>query len=520
MKKRLHIAYIVFLLAFICFLLFVVLGISPSFFARGTTEKLSLSDAQKREDFEFFYSTILDSVPMIDLYEDLYGFSFAERKDLYLSQIAATDNDYEFYCVLDAISQEIPSFHTDLVEPIVSSYKSLHCFNSMRFRTNRKTISACAYWEELVFGAADQNRDKSFFCFDYVDGQYVFNHLNSAFHEQLRDHSTLHAINGEDADDYIKNHLLVYDLYYDGQYKKPCRTKIVFNQTSGTPVTLSLSDDQGESYSVSLFYSLYDEEAYRFMTPSAVEDYSVYESDQFVYVAINSFSSPSGSVLSDSLQALSQDTIILDLRNCYGGNQDFAAKYLYPYLFSKTYIVPKTWYVPESSANRAVYNNLLNRVLYHFRRTDGSPFSAQSSYLSSTTQRTYTGRGDEKRVYILTSRKTGSAADEFVSIVKHYDLGTIIGNNTGGEGLEGSYMVLTCPNSQLAFVYMPGGSPNPDGTDNSVFGTAPDFYVSQSKEDYLKLLDSNPDSDVESFESMLETDTVLRFCVELLSQES
>jgi hypothetical protein len=480
-----------------------------------------MDESQKREDFEYFFQTILESVPMIDCYEELYGFSFADRKDWYVKWIAATENDYEFYCVLDAISQEVPSFHTDLVEPVVDSYRNLHCFNSSKIISNQKKRSTCAYWEELVLGEAERWKKAPFYCFSYVDGTYVFDCADRADHDLLYAGCTLLEVDGEPIDEYIKNHLLIYNLYYDGQYRKPCRTKIVFNPSEGTPVSLSLANDSGETFSIDLYYSLYLEEAYRYGSYAATEDYAVYENNPYAYILLNSFSSQIGAEVSESLQNLSHDKIILDLRNCYGGGQDFAAKYLYPYLFNETHIETKTWYLPESAENRAIYNNLHNKLLYHFQSTNDSPYTAQTSYLSSTTQRTYSGGNfDQKSVIILTSQKTGSAADEFVSIAKKYGLATVVGNNTGGEGLAGSYMVLACPNSQLAFVYMPGGNLNPDGTDNSVFGTSPDIYISQSVDDFYlqQEMESVDRINQDHVQAALLYDTVLRYSVELLSQ--
>ncbi|MBR3294348.1 MAG: hypothetical protein IKI69_08035 [Oscillospiraceae bacterium] len=452
---------------------------------------------------------------MIDRYEELYGFSFSDRKDFYAAHILTTKNDYEFYCVMSAISQEIPSFHTDFVEPDLESYRSLHCFNSAKITSNRKILSACEYWNKLVLEQTDQLRQKPFYCFSYVNGQYAFDSTGSSEHDKLSS-CILLAVGDEPIDDFIKSHLLIYNLYFDGLHNKPCRTKIVFNGAEGIPVRLMLLNERGEHVSVELYYSLYYEEAYRHMAVSEVPDYFILEGDGYSLVQLNTFRSQIGEELSDAMQSLRHDYVILDLRNCYGGNQDFAAKYLYPNLFDRTYTVSKTWYVPKSATNEPIYKNIFNRILYQFQNTMDSPYSNQSEYMISTTQRKYQGgRIGKKNIVVLTSQKTGSAADEFVSIAKRYHLVTVVGDNTGGEGLAGSYMVTTCPNSLLAFVYMPGGALNPDGTDNSVYGTSPDVYISQTLQDYsiqkyIEKYGSNDSQDP------LLYDTVLQKAIEIL----
>jgi len=94
-------------------------------------------------------------------------------------------------------------------------------------------------------------------------------------------------------------------------------------------------------------------------------------------------------------------------------------------------------------------------------------------------------------------------------------LATIIGNNSGGEGLMYSYNASVLPNSKLVFIYMPGGAKNPDGSDNSVCGTKPDEYICQSEEDYYTYIEmQNENTNMAIFNEKLKYDTVLRYCVD------
>jgi C-terminal processing protease CtpA/Prc len=130
--------------------------------------------------------------------------------------------------------------------------------------------------------------------------------------------------------------------------------------------------------------------------------------------------------------------------------------------------------------------------------------------------RKYKGKQKQnKNVIILTRMNTGSAADRFVSDMKKNNMATVIGNNTGGEGLASSYNMVSLPNSKLAFIYMPGGAKNPDGTDNSLYGTAPDYYVTQSVEDYYAECEKDTDKAFDYTEDY-EYDTVLRYAVDVM----
>lgn len=122
------------------------------------------------------------------------------------------------------------------------------------------------------------------------------------------------------------------------------------------------------------------------------------------------------------------------------------------------------------------------------------------------------GKTDKnKNVIILAGENTSSAADRFVADMKEYSFVTVLGNNTGGEELMGSYNCMALPNSKLVFIYMPGGTFNSDGTDNSAYGTAPDKYVSCSIESLYRKFESY----TYSYSERKECDEVLKYSLEL-----
>jgi C-terminal processing protease CtpA/Prc len=91
-----------------------------------------------------------------------------------------------------------------------------------------------------------------------------------------------------------------------------------------------------------------------------------------------------------------------------------------------------------------------------------------------------------KKVYLLVSDGTGSAADGFAALLKENNLATLIGSNTGGEGLADSFMMDSLPNSGLVFIYTYSIAFGCDGLNNSVYGTSPDVYVNMSVDGFNK----------------------------------
>lgn len=480
---------------------------------------LNLTEEEKLEDFNFFFDTVTSSIPMIDEYSSIYGFNFKEKKEYYEELVKATTTDYEFYCVMSALSQEIPSFHTDLVYP--DSINSLHCYNSKQVSSERDVVAYNRYWTDLI---EKESANKYNYCvFTYIDGKYLFNSAESTVDNELET-AQLIEIDGKNIDEYITEKVYVYNLYYDGANSKPCRTKLVFNTFDGEKVKLKLKLSDGSFITKEFYYSLYSETTYLYTGTSEQEykDYVIYETDNYTYIAINNMSNPYGDEIKKQLGKVKNRNVIIDLRENYGGNTEYAAKYIYPMLYSEDIEESNYWFMPNSKANQSINSDWANKILLNFNETEEHPYKTEKGIkmLCSEVKQSYKGEVKEnKNVLILTSQKTGSAADRFASDMQKNGLAKIVGNNTGGEGLMYSYSAMYLPNSHLVFIYMPGGAKNPDESDNSVCGTKADIYINFSESDfyiYNEMIKN--ESDLSSFEAKLNYDTVLKYCVDYLGE--
>jgi C-terminal processing protease CtpA/Prc len=90
------------------------------------------------------------------------------------------------------------------------------------------------------------------------------------------------------------------------------------------------------------------------MNEQEYKDYIFYETDNYSYIAINNMSNSYGDEIKEKLGKLRSDNVIIDLRENYGGNTEYAAKYIYPSIFSEDIVETSYWYMPNSEANQRI----------------------------------------------------------------------------------------------------------------------------------------------------------------------
>ncbi len=476
---------------------------------------VDLTEDEKAEDFEYFYNTVISSVPSIDNYAEAYGFSFRDRKEYYEKLIRGTKNDFEYYAVMDAIIQDVPSFHTDLLYP--GSYDSVNCYNADKISSDRGVIAYSDYWCDILDDEKDKD-NSDYYSFLYKDGDYYYSELESTACEEMSG-SRLVTVDGVSADEYIISRPFAYNLYFDGKNDKPCRTRIVFNGSKGKECSVVLLTDAGEVLECTLFADIYLERVFLEKTRDiyssnvSSEDPIAFENDNAAYVKIDNMSPRYAGKVEELLKNIKSENIILDLRENYGGNNQFAAEHIYPYLFSERITERSTFFIPISDANKCIASNVFDAMMVRLKTADTNPFDIDTEMYICTKTNSYVGAVKSNRnVVILSSHYTGSAADTFIHDMRKNDLAYVIGNNTGGEGLGYSFVESKLPNSNLAFIYNPGCAYTFDGFDNSVYGTRPDCYL-ETTDDFISYLDNNQPSELDE---LCANDDTIRYAYEYL----
>lgn len=530
-KKMNLIYYIIFisiiLLSFFILRTKIMNYINNSLFYKEISV-LNLTTDEKIADFEEFYNNIIESVPLLDEQETLYGINFKNRKDHYLNLIKKTENDFQFFCTMLAIEEDIPSKHTDICMPIYSNISNLDCYNSKKIPSAYNIKPLTEYWYKTIENACKQFSGIQRVNFKYINGQYLFDPLDSGAKYQELKRFELISINNEPMSEYIVKNISTYSLRYDYKRNIPYRWYFTLNDSVGEKVNVTLlNSDNGSTINTNLYFDiqmeiidsvsyLYDENEQNIEESNSEKNFCSYfdYGNNIGYVELKNLMNSQGEELKTTLESMKDfDNIIIDLRDNYGGYREYTMNYLYPAIYSEDRTTKLNWSVPISGSNKIINNDLSNRLFYQIGKDNNSMYY--------TREYEYKGKSSKSKqnIYYLINADTGSAADGYISIVKENQLGTIIGTNTYGEGIADSFVCSSLKNSGLVYIYFPSTSYNKDGTNNSLYGTSPDIYIEQTKDSFYteRSLKANH-VNISLYTEKMKYDPVLIKTIEMIEQ--
>lgn len=489
-------------------------------FPSKSIEAINLTEEQKISDFEQMYKTIISGYPNLSDINDIYSIDFIERKPYYLELIKNTRNDFQYYCTISAIMQDLSSFHSDLCFPDYRQICYTRGYNQDNVLAERNLIPYTIYWNKLIEKYCKDYNYVGIAEFKYINGEYTFDLKWSSekYHDLLS--YSICSIDGISIDEYVVENVSIYRTQYDNENNKAYKRVVTLNDAIGDKHSVILKNEAGETITRELCTSLEMEVvntySYKFNSdenvPSTPSIYDYYDGDpNILYVAINDFDNNEGERLKSIFSKANSETkIIIDLRENYGGYTGYAADYIYPFLYEDDVVFEQKWEVPSSKMNDMLNKDFIIQSRYTAEKTDnGTIYHSQTHYEG----------GDmdyRENLYYLIGDKTASAADEYVAMIKENHLGTIIGTNTAGEGLGGSFFVCMTQNSGLVYLYYPCQAYNSDGTNNAIYGTEPDVYISQSKDSFIKQREMEKNGEnIEAYDSRMIWDNILN---EVVSQ--
>lgn len=498
----------------------------------------SLTKKQKLEDFDYLYDVLIEHQPMLEEYKNIINFDFEGNRDYYRNLIRDTKSDYEFFVMMNMIMGDFPGVHTGLYMEPYDAIENAGYDTSVEFRRvfgQKQTAEPwIEYWQDCWNRSMEEERGGTGFI--YYDGHYISTQCYIA--ENTEQTLELLAIDGEPIDEYIKRKEVNGELAYDAQNNKVFRYVINLNLSHGQMVQATFQNSEGDIFEGEVYirnkdYAFIEGDLEPIKTPEAQElvikdrEVSVIQLDEVggyydvvldkqhntSYIYLFDFKSVDGNELSEAIQkACEYDNIILDLRTNTGGYRQYFLDYVYPWLFKDDVESHLCFYMNKSTTLQKKHIRIKEKVEY-------DEFYDGMKEIVKLEQNLY-GYGkakEEKNVYVLISYNGYSAADWAAAMLKEQTLAVLIGTPTGGEGLGNTSCIDVMPNSHMLFQFQNSQAFNSDGTDNSVYGTAPDIYIAHTFESIAKRAQLLREGEnIMSYESRLKWDNILIETLEII----
>ena len=95
-------------------------------FPPKVTQIKALSPAEKEEDLQYCFESLLYGHPAINDYAESFGIYITNKYADYNDCIKSTNDNYEFFCLMNAFMREVPSFHVLAVKGSIQIEKRSH----------------------------------------------------------------------------------------------------------------------------------------------------------------------------------------------------------------------------------------------------------------------------------------------------------------------------------------------------------------------------------------------------------
>lgn len=489
---------------------------------------IDLTKEQKIHDFNFLFDVLESSYPLFEYQEKVYGINWLKNKEKYLKMINATTDNFEFYATLDSIFSELPSIHTMLLEPSIEVYNSLNCFFDNDIKKENALNTKTREWNKYIKSYEKENRILSSFCFEYIEGQYVLNYYSSENIDWKIPYGTiLKKINNKDVIDFYKENPSIVYYKYDSFRNNVYKSYAMFNFERGEEVDLEIMDTSSNTSIIKAFYSLVSEELanwlpneYSRFFPDNSINLSFYikyfEGINTAYVNLQKIDNNTYKAFLKNIDTINgKENLIIDLRNNLGGNPKLFINFILSLIGNENCEVKREWYVKDSEINKNILSSLSDVIIE--KKTDNIRDSGFYVVSEAIKKNQIIKNFKVNRVLILVNNRSASATDTIINYIKNNNLSIIIGANTLGEGMSGSFAAVPLPNSGLVFTFMPGLSFNADGSCNSCVGTYPDIWAEQSIEDSVIKWDMLSEGlDVNDISNIMKYDTALKVAISVI----
>lgn len=498
----------------------------------NTVQAFPLTSQQKLEDFNYLYETLKSGFPYFKVKQRQFGTDWLSMYDEFKEQVLSTTNDLEYYRVLEKILNQIQNSHTNIIEPgeeyemYAEAYRKFGPWGQVL--NNARVKERYVYWKDIV------TKGEIYYIpvlFRYIEGKYVADGGYAGGNPDqigLPKGSVLDSVDGTEINEYVKSLKSQRVLAIDRVRNKPILKSFAIQSEQDVQLGVTLADNTKMSIIASpvAYRPLQDkgEKPEHLYTAEIFEEYNT------AYLKVPSFNSfyvdkDREGILNFLQSSSGCDALIIDIRMNGGGSTNY---------WMNNIVAPLTSTKLESEAFLLFRNSdylkpfMKHKLFFKFHALkpleslptiDGQPeyfenndgvFTSSKSTVKPVGQTGFSGK-----IYLLVDKYVFSSAEAFAVFAKSTGWATLIGTDTGGDGIGFDPVLVALPNSGLVVRFPCEMGVAPDGKPNEETATLPDIYVEQTFDDYLKKVGQlNNGEDINTQENRLLHDTILRKALE------
>lgn len=467
-----------------------------------------LSKEQKVNDFLFLSKMIEESTFLREQTETLFNISWKERNAFFMKMIEETKNDLEFYFVMRRYLNEMNSIHTYIVDPNYDNYLSLSEARTMQVLEKEVSEYKVGHFEQILSDAMDETNELRERVYIYIKGKYY----------EVGTDNEIVRINGNDEFYEELNRVGVgVKTEYDHLRKNNYYPFVVLNEGYGEKIVIEMNNGKEEC----LYYAPEVECRVSKNGLKGIEkgrsDFLYLWEDEVAYLRIGSLNRYRALEINEVMNLLVEEerkvkNVVFDLRGNRGGIGGNVLHGVLDKVFPTLIQTRREFYLPYTEWNKMLMENTYGIDEDNTKITQKVPEEIEDgNYYYAIKEEACVGSKKNKicSIYVLVNNDTASAADWLAHYLREYMDAVIVGVNTNGEGLGESPAYTLLPNSGLLVSYFDSYAVNSQGKSNSMYGTAPDYYIENTIEDFNSKRYSE-----KSITSLMEGDSQLKYVVE------
>ncbi|MCH4886726.1 hypothetical protein EZV73_04060 [Acidaminobacter sp. JC074] len=223
-----------------------------------------------------------------------------------------------------------------------------------------------------------------------------------------------------------------------------------------------------------------------------------YDNYSTAYLNIESFGSEyiaddHDALLSFYEEIKEYDNLIFDIRNNSGGSSDYARLNIIEPLSTKSYEYENYILYKENDYTRDFISSKLDSSnsqpissmdMENFTEINLDDITKLSHIVPINHQYKPISEGFMGNIYVLVGPNNYSASEEFIDFCKVTDFATLIGHNTGGDGIGFDPILVPLPHTGILVKYSTHYGISSNGRNSEEFGTTPDVLLDQSENAY------------------------------------